>query len=794
MLVFHVISEWFHTRMSGIVAYGNKQSGLQLTKIETLVTISDARLTGNTYGLHLKQCNSNTILEAVTCDRNTNSGVFSENSDGVVNATDITVVANNQHGLSFVKTDSCISDILPGVYARQLYIKASELTGNNGNGLHFENSCGMSSTIETTKFDSNALAIYANNGDRKCNMTVENCTFVNQTEATVTLSTAGEVRIIGNQFTNNTGYCISVVSQENLMFIKRNVFTGNVNEPPPYLYVYDLETFSAIVIFQTKAEVTMKYNVFNNPDVQFQMATTVRDISYTFDAAYNYWGSIDVNVVADAIYGYHQQSTMARILYHPYLESADENDFDNTSRKYPDVIRDHDVGGVITYDITLNDTQTPYHVTKDLIVDTNGSINVKEGVVLEFDSGTGIIVTGSIRVIGSSAHEVIMKAKPQNHHPKVRLLDVYEEDQTVSGTIQIYTGAAWRPVHYSYRFEDKRTTLQFLCRAAGFEDYVSMTHVYTENVSHDPLSTITCRSGRFGECEIPDGFMNCSKCDLINVTCQRNYWNGIHLAVDARPSIIQHIRLHQTNHHRNSAPHRAAISVDFLRNHDIHDVKFEDMFGDDSSRALLVSRVGIDSNRVSSLSVDMRSGTAVEFHDSRIHLRHVDVTCSTQRHCSNGIYVESKRGTNLLIQEELIVPFTSLTVTYVTNLMPSFLKLYSGQRYRRHYVRIYTDHGDKIAVELVKMSNPGCVQKTARFHDGLRNESAAVEPTTRADGTAFYSTGSTVDISVEQYYDYCYHTILHVYVYKGNTFRIVLVYIVSVCIHSVTKVIRRLGQ
>ena len=755
-------------RMSGIVAYNNGQAGLQLTQVETHITIIDSKLTENKYGLHLKECNTNSRISVVSFTRNSESGVFSEQSDGLLNISDITATANQKYGLSFVKTDTCRPDRMPGVYARQLYINASDISENKEAGVNYENECGMSSTIDTSNFDSNFVAILANNGGTKCKTTVVNCTFINQTETAIRLKTAGEVNVSGNQFTNNTGYCISVESQENVLSIIRNKFNGNVIEPPLPLYVYDLETFSAVVIFQTKTDLTMTYNIFNNPDVQFQMATTIQDECYSLNATHNYWGSADVNAITDTLYGYHQQAALAKILYHPYLESENEIDFDKTSRRYPDVIRGHDIGGVITYNLTLDDVNTPYHVTKDIIVDTNGSLNIMPGVNLEFDPGAGVIVRGAIRLAGSPSQHITMRARHIDHHPNVRLLDHNTDGQTVTGAIQIFTGGAWHPVYYSYPFKEEKTTFDFLCRAAGFEASVRIIRAFIENVSHGPLQTIMCRTGRFGECEISDGFMNCSECDVVNVTCQRNYWSGIHLVVEAAPSVIQYVRLHQTNHYRKSVPHRASISVEFLQTHVVHDVTFEDIFEDDLSRALLVSRVGINNN-LRTLTVDMRRGTAIECHDSRIRMNHVDITCSTRNPCSNGIYVDSKRGATLRVREELIVPFN--TARNVTASLPLFLKLYNEQNalYRRNYVQINVEDGDRIAVELVRETDLRCINETVTFHDGLRNDSASVLPTTYNGGTLFYSTGSVAEISVEQYHHRCYSAVLHVYAFTGTT-------------------------
>ena len=91
----------------------------------------------------------------------------------------------------------------------------------------------------------------------------------------------------------------------------------------------------------------------------------------------------------------------------------------------------------------------PYHVTKDIIIHSDGYLKIGEGVTLEFEPGRGIIVMGALDIRGSSSFEVNMVAiTQQNRHPHVRLLSEQVEDQTISGVIQIYSGAAWRSVCY----------------------------------------------------------------------------------------------------------------------------------------------------------------------------------------------------------------------------------------------------------------------------------------------------------------------------------------------------------
>ena len=780
-------------RMTGIVAIDNGQEGLYIKEIGIPIEISDSQLTNNTHGLRLTQCNSNITVRSVIGQLNREAVIFSENSDGLLNVTDVTVTGNNTYGLSYIKTDICKPSILSGVYARQLNIMSSEFRETRESGVSVIDNCGMTSVIDNTNFQSNGRGIHASNDHSNNKVAIEKCTFINQTEIAVIINTGGNATIRSNSFTNNRNVCIDIQEKGIAMSLERNVFTGTAIENPLPLYVFDLTTISAVVILRTKAIVTLRHNMFNNPDIQFQLATTVRDRAYSIDARYNYWGSADINDVTSSLYGYHQQSVLANILYHPYLESANEDDYNNASQKYPDVVQGHDIGGIITGQIALYDTHTPYHVTKDIIVNGNGTLLIAEGVTLEFEPGRGVVVMGTLQVQGSSSNEVIMTAKRQIRHPRVRLLDEYEDGQIVSGVIQIYSDTAWRSVCYN-TFTKDSTTLAFLCRAVGFEGHTKYNYVYNSSLSINSFPTFQCRSGRFSECVFPaDGFTNCSADSVLEIKCQRNFWTGIHIAIDAQPSVIRTARLYQTNHRPTSAPTSASIHVDFLQNHVINNVYIADMFDHKSSRALFVSRVGVDSNSVDSLTVVMRSGTAVESHDSRIHLHELNITCIRQ-HAGSGVNIEPKQATIAGLRSEMILPFATVTGENISYTKSLFLNVEdrSMPYNSASYVHVTAPEGDRIAAEVVQGSFPSsCSAETVEFHDGPRNESAAVGVTAGLDGTLFRSTGSTVEIVMRRYRGYygCVNAVLHVYTYKGKALTRRLVYnIVLQFNHSNTHV------
>jgi hypothetical protein len=511
--------------MERIFATDNGQEGLYIKEIGIPIEISDSQLTNNTHGLRITQCNSNITVTSVTSNMNRGAGVMSDNSDGILKITRLGVAGNRKYGMWYTKKDTCKTPILPVVFARQLHISNSEFREHRESGLNIAEKCGMTSFIGNTNFQSNNIGVKTLCDNSNNNMTIEKCEFTNHTYISVAVNNGGIATIRNNVFKDNKYSCIDIQEKGIAMSLERNVFTGTVVENSLPLYVLDLKTISSVVILRNKAFMRLRYNVFNNPDIQFQLATTVRDVVYAIDASYNYWGSADVNDVTNSLYGYHHQGILAKIFYHPYLESADENDYNNASQQYPDVVQGRDIGGIVTDQVELLDTRIPYHVTKDVIIHSDGYLKIGEGVTLEFEPGRGIIVMGALDIRGSSSFEVNMVAiKQQNRHPHVRLLSEQVEDQMISGVIQIYSGAAWRSVCYHSLNKDS-ATLDFMCRAAGYEGHTGYTSVQNNSMSFYSLSTIQCRSGRITECIYPAGvFTNCSGDAVLGISCRSNYW------------------------------------------------------------------------------------------------------------------------------------------------------------------------------------------------------------------------------------------------------------------------------
>ncbi len=80
---------------------------------------------------------------------------------------------------------------------------------------------------------------------------------------------------------------------------------------------------------------------------------------------------------------------------------------------------------------TLSHAGSPYHVTKDIVVEPGSTLTIEAGVVLLFDSTTALRVEGTLRALGSKAQPIVLKPFAKNAR-----------------------GAAWEGIQFTNRGKD----------------------------------------------------------------------------------------------------------------------------------------------------------------------------------------------------------------------------------------------------------------------------------------------------------------------------------------------------
>ncbi|KAI8494173.1 Neurotrypsin [Branchiostoma belcheri] len=145
-----------------------------------------------------------------------------------------------------------------------------------------------------------------------------------------------------------------------------------------------------------------------------------------------------------------------------------------------------DIGGVLTENLTLSLSGSPYSVVRDLVVPANAILTVERGVQLWFNA-TGITVRGALIANGTGDDKIVMRAHPDSEaefnltrprsYPNVRLNPLRNRHN--EGRLEIFHSGQWGTVcHWSESgtWSDRESAVA--CRMLGFPEGGRYTSSY----------------------------------------------------------------------------------------------------------------------------------------------------------------------------------------------------------------------------------------------------------------------------------------------------------------------------
>jgi hypothetical protein len=132
------------------------------------------------------------------------------------------------------------------------------------------------------------------------------------------------------------------------------------------------------------------YNLFNNPeityDVRVMTATNQPDQNFTL----NYWGSADEAHVVTRIYDFTDDSQRAKALYLPYLLSTDPTDLSPSETTLSFIGPNSTIAGETTEDLHFKLEDSPFTATGTVIVGQGFTLTIDPGVVIQFQTSASM--------------------------------------------------------------------------------------------------------------------------------------------------------------------------------------------------------------------------------------------------------------------------------------------------------------------------------------------------------------------------------------------------------------------
>ncbi|XP_028400059.1 protein bark beetle-like [Dendronephthya gigantea] len=356
----------------------------------------------------------------------------------------------------------------------------------------------------------------------------------------------------------------------------RNILIANVLHRRAVLPYYDIN-YSAALICSGRL-ISANENFFENPQFPFEIILTPIDNTYEIDGRYNWWGTNNGSEVIARIFDFRHRNYLPRLNFSPFLASANLSDVINEEIR--NIFRNDSVlGGLLTENIVLNRDQSPYTVTRDVIIHPNASLTIEKGVQVNVRPYLGFIVYGKLDILGERSNpikfDIATKLKEVSNfgHYSIRLVN---GSKPWEGIVEILYNNTWGAIcddgsSYSNRI--------VLCKQLGFKGY---TRTYRYPISNNTglvwWKNLKCNHRTHDDissCPFQGWGVSCNNRLLWAVQCHPGYWRGIRFRETAKPSKITHVKFERGGDlvHKYLSSYMLNFDVlrQVIRNIEIHD-------------------------------------------------------------------------------------------------------------------------------------------------------------------------------------------------------------------------------
>ncbi|XP_028399971.1 uncharacterized protein LOC114523292 [Dendronephthya gigantea] len=359
----------------------------------------------------------------------------------------------------------------------------------------------------------------------------------------------------------------------------RNSLIANVVHRRSPRSSYDTNDVAAVICLSRK--IFMNENFFENPFLSLELMLTPNLNSHHIDGRMNWWGSTDVNDVIARIFDFRHRNYLPQLTFSPFLASANLSDVfkGETNIMFR---KGRVLGGLVTEDIILEKDNSPFIVTRDVIILPNATLTIQAGVQVNVFPNIGFHVYGKFELLGELSAPIKFDIATRldgissfGQYP-IRLVN---GSKPWEGIVEILYNNTWGTICDNY---NSYANSIVLCKQLGFEGYISSYRYTPSSGSAKPVwwGNLRCNSGThydIGSCPFEGWGVSCYS-SLWTVRCNPGSWRGIRFRETAKASQISHVKFEHGG--GNTQPHisRYVLHFDVLRQV-IKDVEIRESFG-----------------------------------------------------------------------------------------------------------------------------------------------------------------------------------------------------------------------
>ena len=331
-----------------------------------------------------------------------------------------------------------------------------------------------------------------------------------------------------------------------------NTFVNNTNVPSNINSLACELSMSGLIDYRN---FSIHYNKFNSLKFTKEVCVFIFASSYSsrLDMSLNFWGHNDANAIRKRIFDAESNYEFAWGMISPFLSDSgnilhEKNQSGNFDKG------DSVLGGRLKSTLRLDISHSPYKILSDLTVLPQISLVIDPGVEMQFHSGVGMLVLGSLLVNGNESHPVSFSLLKKDQSKMSIPVRLFGGTFPWHGKVELLHDGNWTPLCSNGSASSEMSNAKVVCKQLGYKKPLNTSRRFQGSLDVMPFSIMSSCHGNetdISQCSLTfrnSTYDNCTHAMVF--TCSGGLpWGNIRFVrdeaspFDAAVSQLQHMKI-----------------------------------------------------------------------------------------------------------------------------------------------------------------------------------------------------------------------------------------------------------
>ena len=331
-----------------------------------------------------------------------------------------------------------------------------------------------------------------------------------------------------------------------------NTFVNNTNVPSNLNSLACELSMSGLIDYRN---FSIHYNKFNSLKFTKEVCVFIFASSYSsrLDMSLNFWGHNDANAIRKRIFDAESNYEFAWGMISPFLSDSgnilhEKNQSGNFDKG------DSVLGGRLKSTLRLDISHSPYKILSDLTVLPQISLIIDPGVEMQFLSGVGMLVLGSLLVNGNESHPVSFSLLKKDQSKMSIPVRLFGGTFPWHGKVELLHDGNWTPLCSNGSASSEMSNAKVVCKQLGYKKPLNTSRRFQGSMDVMPFSIMSSCHGNetdISQCSLTfrnSTYDNCTHAMVF--TCSGGLpWGNIRFVrdeaspFDAAVSQLQHMKI-----------------------------------------------------------------------------------------------------------------------------------------------------------------------------------------------------------------------------------------------------------